>query len=105
MLIQSINHSRKTVTLNTNKTSKKLTEMSATFSKEFINDFIDYVMSFYGAGELYPIKGINRTIVRKATNDLIRIIRTKGQAFCGDSIDREEVCNLLLFKYNLSFVK
>ena len=78
---------------------------TTTFSKDFINYFIDYVMSFYGADGLYPIQGINRTIVRKATNDLIRIIRIKGQAFCGDSIDREQVRDLLIDKYNLSLVK
>lgn len=76
--------------------------MTATFSKEFINDFIDYVMSFYGPGELYPIQGINRTVVRKATNDLIRICKIKGNQFCGDSIDREQVRDLLIDKYNLS---
>jgi hypothetical protein len=72
------------------------------FSKEFINDFIDYVMSFYGPGELYPIKGINRTVVRKATNDVMRITKLKGEKFCGDSFDREQVRDLLIDKYNLS---
>ena len=75
------------------------------FSKEFINDFIDYVMSFYGPGELYPIKGINRTIVRKATNDFIRICKIKGHRFCGDSIDREQVRDLLIDKYKLEITK
>lgn len=79
--------------------------MTATFSKEFINDFIDYVMSFYGAEGLYPITGINRTVVRKATNDLMRIVKIKGENFCGDSIDRELVRDLLIDKYNFSFTK
>ena len=79
--------------------------MTATFSKEFINDFIDYVMSFYGADGLYPITGINRTVVRKATNDVMRIVKIKGQSFCGDSIDREQVRDLLIDKYNLSLTK
>jgi hypothetical protein len=77
--------------------------MTATFSKVFINEFIDYVMSFYGPGELYPIQGINRTIVRKATNDVMRIAKIHGHAFCGDSVDREQVRDLLIDKYNLSF--
>ena len=77
--------------------------MTATaFSKELINDFVDYVMSFYGSGELYPIKGINRTLIRKATNDVMRIAKLKGQKFCGDSIDRELVRDLLISKYNLN---
>jgi hypothetical protein len=77
--------------------------MTATaFSKEFINHFIDYVMSFYGPGKLYPITGINRTVVRKATNDIIKIARIKGQKFCGDSFDRELVRDLLIDKYKLT---
>ena len=75
--------------------------MTVTFSKEFINDFIGYVMSFYGSDGIYPM-GANRTIVRKATNDVIRICKIKGQSFCGDSIDRELVRDLLIDKYKLS---
>lgn len=78
--------------------------MTATFSKEFINDFIGYVMSFYGPDGLYPM-GANRTVVRKATNDLIRICKIKGQSFCGDSFDREQVRDLLFDKYNLQLIK
>ena len=75
--------------------------MTTTFSKEFINAFIDYVMSFYGRDGLYLIKGINRTVVRKATNDIIRIHKIRGQEFRGDSYDRELVRDLLIDKYNL----
>ena len=101
MLIQSINPFRKIKTLNANKTSKKITEMTATaFSKVFINDFIDYTLTFYGSDGIYPM-GANRTVVRKATNDIIKIARIKGEKFCGDSIDRELVRDLLISKYNL----
>jgi hypothetical protein len=79
--------------------------MTTTFSKVFINDFIDYVMGFYGTDGIYPMKGINRTIVRKATNDLIRISKIKEEEFCGDSYDREQVSHLLLNKYNLSLIQ
>ena len=74
--------------------------MTVTFSKEFINDFISYVMSFYGPDGIYPMSA-NRTIVRKATNDVIRISKIKGREFCGDSIDREFVRDLLIDKYKL----
>jgi len=75
--------------------------MTATaFSKEFINDFIDYTMSFYGPDGIYPM-GANRTVVRKATNDVIRIAKLKGEEFCGDSIDRELVRDLMINKYKL----
>ena len=75
---------------------------ATTLSKELINDFIDYTLTFYGPDGLYPITGINRTIVRKATNDVIRIARIKGEKFCGDSFDREQVAEMLYNKYNLS---
>jgi hypothetical protein len=74
---------------------------ATTLSKELINDFVDYVMSFYGSDGIYPM-GANRTVVRKATNDIIKIARIKGEEFCGDSIDRELVRDLLISKYNLN---
>jgi hypothetical protein len=70
-------------------------------TKEQINDFIDYTMSFYGPGGIYPM-GANRTVVRKATNDVIRITKIKGQKFCGDSIDRELVRDIMIDKYKLN---
>ena len=66
-----------------------------------MKDFYDYVLSFYGPDGIYPM-GANRTIVRKATNDVIRISKIKGREFCGDSIDRELVRDILYSKYNLS---
>jgi len=78
---------------------------ATTFPKEFINHFIDYVMSFYDADGLYPITGINRTIARKATNDVIRIAKIKNVPFNGDSFDREQVRDILVYKYNLSPAK
>ena len=71
-------------------------------TKEQINDFIDYVLSFYGPDGLYPMSA-NRTVVRKATNDIIKIGKIKGEEFCGDSYDREQVRDLLIDKYNLQF--
>jgi hypothetical protein len=47
--------------------------------------------------------GANRTVVRNATNDIIKIARIKGEEFGGDSIDRELVRDLLIDKYNLKF--
>ena len=79
------------------------TEMTATaFSKVFINDFIDYTLTFYGPDGIYPM-GANRTVVLNATNDIIKIAEIKGEEFCGDSIDRELVRDLLISKYNLKF--
>ena len=75
---------------------------ATTFSEELINDFVDYTLSFYGTDGIYPM-GANRTVVRNATNDIIKIIEIKGEQFCGDSIDRELVRDLLISKYNLKF--
>jgi hypothetical protein len=77
--------------------------MTVTFSKIMVNEFIDYVMGFYGSDGIYPMDGINRTLVREAINDLIRIAKIKGEEFCFDSYGREQVRDLLISKYNLSF--
>lgn len=71
-------------------------------SKTQLNDFVDYVLSFYGPAGLYPM-GADSTIVHKATNDLIKILEIKGEEFCGDSVDRELVRDLLISKYKLTF--
>ena len=70
-------------------------------TKEELNHFIDYVMDFYGPDGIYPM-GANRTIARKATSDVMRIAKIKGQSFLGDSYDREQVRDLMCDKYNLS---
>ena len=77
--------------------------MTATaFSKVFINYFIDYTLTFYGTDGIYPM-GADRTVILNATNDIIKIAEIKGEEFCGDSIDRELVRDLLISKYNLKF--
>jgi hypothetical protein len=67
-----------------------------------LNDFVDYVMGFYGPDGVYPM-GANPTLVRKATDDCMKIAEIKGEEFCFDSIDRELVRDLLISKYNLKF--
>jgi len=69
-----------------------------------MSDFYDYVLSFYGIDGLYPmIPTPNLTVIKSATNDLIRILEIKGEKFAGDSIDRELVRDLLISKYKLTF--
>ena len=65
-----------------------------------MTEFYDYVLSFYGKDGIYPM-GANLTLVRKATQDLVHILQIKGEEFCGDSIDRELVRDLLISKYKL----
>lgn len=63
-------------------------------------DFYDYVLSFYGAGGIYPM-GATLIQVKQATSTHLKILKLKEQEFCGDSIDRECVRDLLISKYNL----
>ena len=57
-----------------------------------MNDFIDYILIFYGVGGLYDMKA-TRSEAIKATE--IRMI-FKSLPFEGDSIDREWVRDIML---------
>lgn len=65
-----------------------------------MTEFYDYVLSFYGPGGIYPM-GATLDLVERATNDLVQILQIKDQEFCGDSVDRELVRDLLIEKYKL----
>jgi hypothetical protein len=65
-----------------------------------MTEFYNYVLSFYGPGGIYPM-GATLELIELATNDLIKILEIKDQEFCGDSIDRELVRDLLIDKYKL----
>ena len=79
-----------------------LTLGNCSLSKTEMTEFYDYVLSFYGSGGIYPM-GATLELIEKATNDLIQILNIKGQEFCGDSVDRELVRDLLIDKYKLQF--
>lgn len=57
-----------------------------------MNEFVEYVASFYSEGGIYDIKATKEEIV-KATK--IRMLFT-GMPFDGDSVDRELVRNVIL---------
>jgi len=42
-------------------------------------------------------------LIEQATLTHIQILELKGNEFCGDSVDRECVRDLLISKYKLSF--
>jgi hypothetical protein len=67
-----------------------------------LQEFYDYVLSFYGADGLYPM-GATLRVIKQATSTHIKILKLKGDEFCGDSIDRECVRDLLISKYALTF--
>ena len=59
--------------------------------------FIDYVMGFYGPdSEVYPEMGFNELQVQLATAVYLSRLEAKGQEFCGDTIDRENVRDIIL---------
>jgi len=82
-------------------TLQKVTEMM-TQTEQQLDEFVDYVFSFYGEGGVYPM-GATLPLIQQATNDIIQILQIKNEEFCGDSIDRELVRDLLIEKYNLKF--
>lgn len=65
-----------------------------------LQEFYDYVFSFYGDGGIYPM-GATLELIEQATLTHLQILKLKGQEFCGDSIDRELVRDLLESKYKL----
>ena len=76
---------------------------------ETMDDFTDYVWSFYGsdADALYPIKGLTRKMIAEASFLYLQMCTypafpeyTWGD---GDSLDREHVRDILLEKFNLSW--
>lgn len=67
-----------------------------------LQEFYDYVFSFYGDGGLYPMNA-TLDLIEKATLTHLQILELQGNQFCGDSIDRECVRDLLISKYKLSF--
>ena len=57
-------------------------------------DFYDYVLSFYGSdSDLYPEINATRPEVILAT--AMHWARVEDN-FCGDSVDRESVCGIIL---------
>ena len=76
---------------------------------ETMDDFTDYVWSFYGsdADALYPIKGLTKRMIAEASFLYLQMCTypafpeyTWGD---GDSLDREHVRHILLEKFNLSW--
>jgi len=62
-------------------------------------EWYQYVLSFYGKGGLYDM-GATKRQVAKATDILLKRI---GWSFVADSVDREEVRDILIKRYKLTF--
>jgi hypothetical protein len=62
---------------------------------EFINDFVDYTFSFYGALGIYPL-GFTVEQIVLATKLYITCLDVNDEEFCGDTLDRERVRDIIL---------
>ena len=66
-----------------------------------ICDFVAYVDSFYNEKSgLYPIKGMTNSMVINAVKKHIEKV---GQEFCADSVDRENIRDIILEDNNLKW--
>jgi hypothetical protein len=59
--------------------------------------FTEYVLSFYGPdSEIYPELGFTELQVEIATAIYKMRLDAKGEEFCGDTVDRENVRDIIL---------
>ena len=66
-----------------------------------IKEFINYVYDFYGKNGIYDM-GATRDNITTATIDYISSLLSKREyKFCGDSLDRERVRDIMISKFNL----
>ena len=70
-----------------------------------IKEFINYVYDFYGKNGIYDM-GATRDNITTATIDYLSDCLSKREyTFCGDSLDRERVRDIMISKFNLKEVK
>ena len=69
-----------------------------------ISEFVEYVEDFYGAAStLYPMGATTKMIIA-ATEKYINKVGTDPEvsdSFCGDSLDRERVRDIMMDDYGL----
>ena len=92
-----------------------ITEFTTTKGMTDIQDFVDYVDSFYGQNDpLYPMMSrettqpLTQMDIHRATANYLAMCHDETNKFCtwgdGDSLDRERVRDILLEEYNYKFV-
>ena len=90
-------------------------EMTSIENMELIQQFVDYVDSFYGTDDpLYPMMSretkqpLTKFDIHRATmNYLTMCLDESNELYTwgdGDSLDRERVRDILLYDYNYKFV-
>ena len=90
-------------------------ELTTTKGMTLIQEFVDYVDSFYGQNDpLYPMMSretkqpLNKHDILCATENYLSMCSDDSNELCtwgdGDSLDRERVRDILLEEYNYKFV-
>ena len=79
----------------------QMTDCGSIPTTEFINDFVDYTFSFYGALGIYPL-GFTVAHILLATKLYITCINVNDEEFCGDTVDRERVRDIILATAKIS---
>ena len=79
----------------------EMTNCGSIPTTEFINDFVDYTFSFYGALGIYPF-GFTVEQIVLATKLYITCLNVNDEEFCGDTIDRERVRDIILATAKIS---
>ena len=90
-------------------------ELTTTKGMTDIQEFVDYVDSFYGQNDpLYPMMSretkqpLTKFDIQRATKNYLSMCSDDSIKYCtwgdGDSLDRERVRDILLEEYNYKFV-
>jgi hypothetical protein len=79
----------------------QMTDCGSISTTEFINDFVDYVFDFYGALGIYPL-GFTVEQILLATKLYITCLNVNDEEFCGDTVDRERVRDIILATAKIS---
>ena len=90
-------------------------EMTSIENMALIQQFVDYVDSFYGSNDpLYPMMSretkqpLTQMDIHRATANYLVMCLDENEKLCtwgdGDSLDRERVRDILLYDYNYKFV-
>ena len=90
-------------------------EMTSIENMELIQQFVDYVDSFYGTNDpLYPMMSqetkqpLTKFDIHRATMNYLTMCLDENEKLStwgdGDSLDRKRVRDILLYDYNYKFV-
>ena len=70
-----------------------------------MNEFVSYVYDFYGKNGIYDMGATVSQIQTATIHYLSSLLSKREYTFCGDSLDRERVRDIMIEKFNLKEVK